>query len=227
MFTLHRPSSSSWVCSSSAHCARPPSPASLCNQQTSALSLSELPLPLRRSLRPLPMPLFKNKIRSAHGMFSQKRASDASRSSASTTSSAQKGSSSELAPAYVDSVMAPDADADAQAQADGSGGAINEPLVLDFPTMFDGADPNTNGAPLSPVISLVDLERRTSWLSDDDDCAPAPQIEFARREIHIPSRTRYAPLCSFPSFLLSPPLCPLSPRAPARALRVPAWLTTK
>ncbi|EOA81653.1 uncharacterized protein SETTUDRAFT_98996 [Exserohilum turcica Et28A] len=85
--------------------------------------------------------------------------------------------------------MAPDADADAQAQADGSGGAINEPLVLDFPTMFDGADPNTNGAPLSPVISLVDLERRTSWLSDDDDCAPAPQIEFARREIHIPSRT--------------------------------------
>jgi hypothetical protein len=151
------------------------------------------------------MPLFKNKIRSAQGMFSQKRSSDASRTSASTSISAQKGSSSELAPAYVDSVMTPDADA--LTEADGSGGAFNEPLVLDFAIMHDGAEPSRKGAPLSPVISSVDPEpeRRGSWHSEDDNYAPAPQVEFARREIHIPFRTRYATSsmpCSLPCLLM-------------------------
>lgn len=99
--------------------------------------------------------------------------------------------------------MAPDADA--LTKADDGGGAFNEPLVLDFATMQDGAEPNRTSAPLSPVISLVDHGHRGSWHSDDDDFAPAPQVEFARREIHIPFRTRYAPslypIFPFPSCL--------------------------
>lgn len=159
------------------------------------------------------MPMFKNKMRSAQGLFSQKRSSDTSRSSGSTITSAEKGSSSELAPAYVDSVMAPDPEA--QTKANGSGGAFNEPLVLDFATMQDGAEPNRTSAPLTPVASSDDPERRGSWLSDDDTSAPAPQIEFARRQIHIPSRTRYVP--SFKPF----PLSHLAHHSIARAPRRP------
>ncbi|KAI4929356.1 uncharacterized protein J4E92_005020 [Alternaria infectoria] len=97
------------------------------------------------------------------------------------------GSSTELAPAYVDSVMAPDTDAHPNVT-NGSGGAFNEPLVLDFATMQDASDSNARSAPLSPVTRPADPERRESWLSDDET-APAPQIDFTRKDIHIPSRT--------------------------------------
>ena len=92
------------------------------------------------------------------------------------------GTLGEQAPAY-DSVMT--RDADAHADSNGSGGAFNEPLVLDFATMQD--ESNKPKAPLTPVAS----EHRESWLSDDETAAPAPQIDFGRRDIHVPSRTRY------------------------------------
>jgi hypothetical protein len=135
------------------------------------------------------MTLFKNKMRSAHGVFSSKRPTDPARTSNTTINSAKMGSSTELAPAYVDSVMAPDTDAHPNVT-NGSGGAFNEPLVLDFATMQDASNSNTRSAPLSPVTRPADPERRESWLSDDDT-APAPQIDFTRKDIHIPSRTRY------------------------------------
>ncbi|RYN66672.1 hypothetical protein AA0117_g11843 [Alternaria alternata] len=97
------------------------------------------------------------------------------------------GSSTELAPAYVDSVMAPDTDANPNVN--GSGGAFNEPLVLDFATMQDASNSITRSAPLSPLTRPVDPERHESWLSDDDTSAPAPQIDFTRKDIHIPFRT--------------------------------------
>ncbi|KAI2474793.1 DNA mismatch repair protein [Pyrenophora tritici-repentis] len=84
--------------------------------------------------------------------------------------------------------MAPDTDA--HPEHNGSGGAFNEPLVLDFATMQNGPDSNYKSAPLTPVTSSADPERRGSWLSDDEYSAPAPTIDFARRDIHIPSRTR-------------------------------------
>ncbi|EDU50032.1 PAS-9 domain containing protein [Pyrenophora tritici-repentis] len=83
--------------------------------------------------------------------------------------------------------MAPDTDA--HPEHNGSGGAFNEPLVLDFATMQNGPDSNYKSAPLTPVTSSADPERRGSWLSDDEYSAPAPTIDFARRDIHIPSRT--------------------------------------
>jgi hypothetical protein len=135
------------------------------------------------------MAMFKNKMRSAHGVFSSKKSSDAARKSNITINSAKMGSSTELAPAYVDSVMAPDTDANPNVN--GSGGAFNEPLVLDFATMQDASNSITRSAPLSPVTRPVDPERHESWLSDDDTSAPAPQIDFTRKDIHIPFRTRY------------------------------------
>ncbi|RMZ72194.1 Hisactophilin c49s mutant phototropin phy3 fusion [Pyrenophora seminiperda CCB06] len=131
--------------------------------------------------------MFKNRMRSAHGILSSKKSSDVSRSWYSTTDPSKKGSSSEGVPAYVDSVMAPDTDA--QPKHNGSGGAFNEPLVLDFATMQNGPESNNKGAPLTPLTSSVDLERRGSWFSDDEYSAPAPQIDLVRRDIHIPSRT--------------------------------------
>jgi hypothetical protein len=86
--------------------------------------------------------------------------------------------------------MAPDTDAHPNVN-DGSGGAFNEPLVLDFATMQDASDFNTTSAPLSPATRPANSERRESWLWDDDTSAPAPQIDFTRKDIHIPSRTRY------------------------------------
>ncbi|KAI2478647.1 hypothetical protein Ptr902_09613, partial [Pyrenophora tritici-repentis] len=55
--------------------------------------------------------------------------------------------------------------------------------------MQNGPDSNYKSAPLTPVTSSADPERRGSWLSDDEYSAPAPTIDFARRDIHIPSRT--------------------------------------
>jgi hypothetical protein len=93
----------------------------------------------------------------------------------------------EPAPAYVDSVMAPDTGVHAKLYEDG--GAFNEPLVLDSATIQDGQYSNKNEAPRTPVTTPPRPSRHDSWLSDDDT-APAPQIDFSRRGIHIPSRTR-------------------------------------
>jgi hypothetical protein len=130
-------------------------------------------------------------MRPARGIFSSKTTPDVTRPSNANINSARMGTLGEQVPAYVDSVMTPDTDA--HANSNGSGGAFNEPLVLDFATMQDGYDSNRQKAPLTPVASSVDPERHEIWLSDDDAAAPAPQIDFGRRDIHVPSRTRYIP----------------------------------
>jgi hypothetical protein len=133
--------------------------------------------------------MFKHKMRPVHGIFSSKKTPDVSRPSNTNVSSARKGTLGERAPAYVDSVMT--LDTDAHPNLNGSGGAFNEPLVLDFATMQDGYESNKQKPPLTPVASMADPQQRESWLSDDDTAAPAPQIDFGRRDIHVPSRTRY------------------------------------
>jgi hypothetical protein len=100
--------------------------------------------------------------------------------------------------------MAPDTDANPNIN--GSGGAFNEPLVLDFATMQDASNSITRSAPLSPATRPVDPERYEGWLSDDDTSAPAPQIDFTRKDIHIPFRTRYLVCSSNSSFYLLTPI---------------------
>ena len=91
------------------------------------------------------------------------------------------------APAYVNSVMTtPNGDAKLNGNGDD---AVNEPLVLDFATMHDRQDLSESKAPLTPTSSRPNLERASSWLSEDDTAAPAPP-DFTSRGIHVPSRTR-------------------------------------
>jgi hypothetical protein len=132
--------------------------------------------------------MFKHKMRPTHGVFSSKKTPDISRPSNTNINSARMGTLGEQAPAFVDSVMTPDTDG--HANSNGSGGAFNEPLVFDFATMQDRYDSNSHKAPLTPVASSFDPEHRESWLSDNETAAPAPQIDFGRRDIHVPSRTR-------------------------------------
>jgi hypothetical protein len=138
--------------------------------------------------------MFKHKMRPAHGIFASKKAPDVCRPLDTSLHSSRKGSLGEQVPAYVDSVMTPDTDA--HPNLNGSGGAFNEPLAFDFATMQDGFESNRQKAPLTPVASTADTERREIWPSDDDTAAPGPQIDFARRDIHVPSRTRYIFLLS-------------------------------
>ena len=128
-------------------------------------------------------------MRPAHSIFSSKVAPDVTRPSNANIKSARMGTLGEQVPAYVDSVMTPDMDT--HAISNGSGGAFNEPLVVDFATMQDGYDSTRQKSPLTPVASSVDPERQEICLSDDEAAAPAPQIDFGRRDIHVPSRTRY------------------------------------
>jgi hypothetical protein len=118
-------------------------------------------------------------MRPAHGIFASKKAPDVCRPLDTSLHSSRKGSLGEQVP-----------------NLNGSGGAFNEPLAFDFATMQDGFESNRQKAPLTPVASTADTERREIWPSDDDTAAPGPQIDFARRDIHVPSRTRYIFLLS-------------------------------
>ncbi|KAF1838574.1 hypothetical protein BDW02DRAFT_488716 [Decorospora gaudefroyi] len=82
-------------------------------------------------------------------------------------------------------------DTDTRAHLDDSGGAINEPLVVDFATMQDEHNPNENTTPLTPGPSSANpgAGHQGRWDDDDDGAAPAPEINSGRRDIHVPSRT--------------------------------------
>lgn len=72
------------------------------------------------------------------------------------------------------------------------GGAVNEPLVVDFPIMHDGRTQERHVPPLTPPPSQKASQDQDNWPSDDERAiapAPAPP-DFTRRGIHIPSRTR-------------------------------------
>lgn len=71
------------------------------------------------------------------------------------------------------------------------GGAVHEPLVLDFATMHDGHQTKHQNPPLTPPPSQNASQDPDNWFADADQdtpAAPAPP-DFTRRGIHIPSRT--------------------------------------
>lgn len=93
------------------------------------------------------------------------------------------GSIGESIPAFVDSVMTSNGGAE---HTDGTG----EPLVVDFATMHD-TNTKEQPPPLTPTTSgKPSRDREASWLSDDETTAPPPP-DFTRRDIHVPTRTRY------------------------------------
>jgi hypothetical protein len=125
------------------------------------------------------MLMFKIRRRLAHGTASAQRPSPSE--PCRPTTSAEMGIGGDEAYAY-DSVISSHTD----------GGAVNEPLVVDFAAMSDGYDNRVLGPPLTPPPSQKASHDQDSWFPDEErgpSTAPAPP-DFTSRDIHIPSRTR-------------------------------------